>query len=82
MVSPRRSFWEWCHTHTKLPLSSSSSSSYPDTSQLLGSGQGAEVEKEQHSYEPAAGLAVMDELILANIQTPKRARPLTSELPP
>lgn len=59
VVSPCRSFWEWCHTHTNP---------HPHTSLLLGSWHHAEVEKEQHSHDWAAGLTVTDELILANIQ--------------
>lgn len=72
VVSRCRSFWEWCHTHRNP---------HPHTSQLLGSGLCAEVEKEQHSYDQAAGFAVMDELTLATIQTRGElgpwARPLT-----
>lgn len=41
----------------------------PHIGRLLSSGPGAEVEEEPQSYERAAGLAVMDELTLAKVQT-------------
>lgn len=66
VVSLCWSFWEWCHTHTNP---------HPHTSLLLSLGHHAEVEQDQHSYNWAAGLIVMDELILAKIQTRREPDP-------
>ncbi|CAB1440148.1 unnamed protein product [Pleuronectes platessa] len=67
VVSPCRSFWEWCYTRNKPP-----SSHRPAPGSRAGVQRSGE---EQRSYGGAAGLAVMDELILANIQNKRRARP-------
>ncbi|AWP19025.1 Hypothetical protein SMAX5B_020802 [Scophthalmus maximus] len=71
VVSPRWSFWEWRHTHTKPS---------PHTSQLRGfRAQRGGSRKERPSCDRAAGLAVMDELILARVQTRGEPDPMSSE---
>lgn len=79
VVSPCRSFWERCHTRANPPPPTPRSSHRP------APGFRARVQrsgKERRSYDRAAGPAVVDELILAAVQTSGEPGPLTSGLPP
>ena len=66
VVSRCRSFWERCHTRTNRPPPPPPLSSHQPASGFRARVHGSR--KERHSYDQAAGLAVLDELILDGVQ--------------